>query len=312
MIARAAPRLLAACLAAAAAVFVPGGRALAFPHIVKAGETLAQIAERIYGRVEMEKLLVAANSLDVAGGIPVVPGMRLEVPAVSHYRVDAGETWATLAGRLLGDADRGDVLAMSNDAMPWLNPSEGQEIVVPYNLRVVASQGDSTLTIAYRYLGERDKAWMLDRYNRRKGESVRRGDVLLVPLSKLDLTPEGKLEAASSGSLVRAEGQDRARDAQARAAAELPELAADVRGGRYVEAIARGNRLLGFGDLSRSQLATIHRQLVEAYAAEGALGLAETACAAWRGADPTARIDPVELSPKIVRACTASAVSGGG
>jgi hypothetical protein len=41
---------------------------------------LAQIAERSYGRVEMEQLLVAANGLDAGGGIPIVPGMRLEVP----------------------------------------------------------------------------------------------------------------------------------------------------------------------------------------------------------------------------------------
>ena len=38
-----------------------------------------------------------------------------------------------------------------------------------YLLPGFAEQGDSTLTIAYRFLGERDKAWMLDRYNRLKG-----------------------------------------------------------------------------------------------------------------------------------------------
>ena len=61
----------------------------AFPHVVKAGETLARIAERTYGRVEMERLLVAANSLDASGGISVIAGMRLaailwrlELPAV--------------------------------------------------------------------------------------------------------------------------------------------------------------------------------------------------------------------------------------
>ncbi|MEZ4315684.1 MAG: LysM domain-containing protein, partial [Polyangiaceae bacterium] len=36
----------------------------AFPHVVQPGETLAMIAERTYGKVEMERLLVAANALD--------------------------------------------------------------------------------------------------------------------------------------------------------------------------------------------------------------------------------------------------------
>ena len=37
-------------------------------------------------------------------------------------------------------------------------------------------------------------------------------------------------------------------------------------------------------------------------------GLAETACTAWREADPTAVLDPIELSPKILRACTSAAM----
>src|SRR3954470_17087158 len=111
--------------------------ATAFPHVVHSGETLAQIAERTYGRVEMEQVLVAANGLDAGGGIPIVPGMRLEVPALGHHRVSAGETWAGLAGELLGDPNRSDVLAMSNNSMPWLPPADGQELLVPYNLRVV-------------------------------------------------------------------------------------------------------------------------------------------------------------------------------
>ena len=69
-----------------------GRDAEAFPHVVQPGETLAAIAERTYGKVEMERLLVAANALDAGGGISIVPGMRLEVPAVGHHRVLAGET----------------------------------------------------------------------------------------------------------------------------------------------------------------------------------------------------------------------------
>ena len=283
-----------------------GAEAHAFPHVVKKGETLAQIAEQTYGRVEMEQLLVAANGLDAGGGISIVPGMRLEVPALGHHRATAGETWAGLAAELLGDPTRSDVLALANASMPWLAPADGQELIVPYNLRVVAGQYDSLLTIAYRFLGHRDKAWTLDRYNHLKGEAIRRGDVVLVPLTELPLTPRGKLEAASAGALVRAEGGGKALEAQRRAASELPLLASDVRSGRYVDAIARGNRVLGYGELSRPDRASIHRLLTEAYVALDATGLAETACGAWREADPTAVLDPIELSPKILRACVAA------
>ena len=51
------PRAALAALSLAAALAADGGTAQAFPHVVKQGETLAQIAERTYGRVEMEQLL---------------------------------------------------------------------------------------------------------------------------------------------------------------------------------------------------------------------------------------------------------------
>jgi hypothetical protein len=229
------------------------------------------------------------------------------VPALGHHRVTAGETWASLAAELLGDERRADVLSIANGSSPWLTPADGQEIIIPFNLRVVAGSNDSLLTIAYRYLGERDKAWMLDGYNHKKGEPVRRGDVVLVPLTDLALTPEGRVEAESAGALVRAEGAGKAREAQQRAEAELPQLASDVRGGRWADAVARGNRMLGYGELTRPQIADIQRALTEAYVALDAEGLAETACTAWREADPTAVLDPIELSPKILRACVSAA-----
>ena len=68
-----------------------------------------------------------------------------------------------------------------------------------------------------------------------------------------------------------------------------------------------GNRILGYGDLARPEVASVQRALTEAYVALDALGLAETACTAWREADPAAPLDPVELSPKILRACVAAA-----
>ena len=270
------------------------------------GETLAQIAERTYGKVEMERLLVAANALDAGGGVSIVPGMRLEVPAVSFHRVTAGETWASLASEHLGDPDRSDVLAIANDAMPWLPPALGAEIRVPYNLRHVAGANDSTLAIAYKYTGDRDQAWMIDKYNHLKGRSIHRGDVILVPLWELTLTIAGREEAAEAGAVTRTESGGRARDAQKKAETEIPLLLADVRQGRYVDAVARGSHVLGTGDLARAQIAQVNRYLVEAYVALEATGLAEAACAAWREADPNVDLDPIELSPKILSACTSS------
>lgn len=294
------------CIAAGAALVALATEADAYPHVVKPGETLAQIAERAYGRVEMEQVLVVANALDAGGGVPVVAGMRVEVPALGHRRAIATDTWDSLALELLGDATRGDVLAMVNNDKPWLKPQDGAEIIVPYNLRYVVGAGDSLLTIAYRFLGDRDKAWMLDKFNHLKQEPVRRGEVILVPLSEIALTDAGKAEARAAEELVRGESAGTAREAQRRADAEIPLLLADVRTGKFVDAIGRGSRLLGAGELTRPQIASIYKALTEAYVALDAIGAAETACSAWRDADALAALDPVELSPKILRACTSA------
>ena len=51
-----------------------------------------------------------------------------------------------------------------------------------------------------------------------------------------------------------------------------------MRAGRYVEAVARGNLLLGMCEPSRVQVATIHRAPLEAYVTLSAHGSAAAAC----------------------------------
>lgn len=279
------------------------GDALGYVHIVQPGETLASIAEQAYGRIQYEKLLVAANGLDLEGGSSIVPGTRLEVPALGYRRARSGDTWEQLARELLGAEHRANVLAAANDTSPWLPPEDGAEIVVPYNLRVVAQSGDTLVGIAFRFLGEREKAWVLDHYNGRDGERLERGDVVLVPLTDLPLTDAGKRAARAGAEARKSEGGGSVLEVQKQVELELPQLVADVRGGRYVTAVVRGNRFLALGPLTTEQQSTIHRQLLEAYAALDAEGLATAACVDWLKQDATARVDPIVMSPKLVQAC---------
>lgn len=277
--------------------------AAAFVHVVQPNDTLASIAERYYGRIQHEKVLVAANGLDDKGGSPIVPGMRLEIPALEHRRVKRGDTWPALAAVLLGSEHRADVLAQANKSKPWLTPDEGALIQVPYNLTLLTSTGDNIINLAYKFLGNSTKAWTLDHYNKLNGRALERGDVLLIPLVDLPLTEAGKRAAEASAKTLLSEAEGAARDAQLKVEAELPALIADIHGGRYVDAITRGNRFLSIGELSHPQLAVVHRQLLEAYVALGAPGSATAACDSWRKYDPTAALNPVLLSPKIIEAC---------
>jgi hypothetical protein len=276
----------------------------AFPLVVQTDDTLAGIAQRVYGRVEYEGLLVSANGLEAHGGIAITPGMRLEVPALAYRRVVPGDTWAGLATALLGSPARAPVLASANDGKPWLAPTENAEILIPYNLRFVAEGGENILDVAERFLGDEKHAWMLAGYNGIQNVLLEPGQLILIPLTDLKLTAAG--QQAARGALEGWGGIGGERRAeQAAANAELPALLADVRGGRYADAVARGVALLVGSALTTPQRAAVQRQLLEAYAALGAPGRAADACREWRRAAPRARIDPLEMSPKLVTACQA-------
>ncbi len=287
--------------------FVGTTDASAFTHVVSRGETLAQIAIRFYGTPRFETALVGANALDSHGASAIVAGQPLEIPAPSHHRVDQNETWADLARIHLGDARRAETLARANGAVSWVAPAAGQEIEVPAVVAVIAAEGETVPQLAGRYLGDLNKGWEIDGYNGRKGDQkLLRGDVILVPLLDIALTEEGKKAARVAAERIRTEGSGRAYEAQRRAEADIPPLLADVRAGRYVDAVAKGNRLLGSGDLTKPQLSTIHRALVDAYVAVEAHGLAAGACAAWRAnAGEAAHLDPKLVSPKVRLACGA-------
>lgn len=146
---------------------------------------------------------------------------------------------------------------------------------------------------------------MLDRYNHIDGAILQRGDVLLVPLTDLPLTDAGKQSARESEGTARSEVEGAAREAQRKVANEMPSLLAEQRGGRYLDAVVHANRMLSLGELTRGQMADIHRVLTEAYVALEATGLAAAACQRWRTSDPAVVLDPVMMSPKIIEACKA-------
>lgn len=278
---------------------------LAFTHVVSQGETLAQLAIKNYGTPRFETAIAGANALDAHGGSAIVPGQPLEIPSPSHHRVKEGETWFGLARVFLGDNRRGETLARANNAVAWVPPVPNQEIEIPAVVAHIAADGETVAGLAQRYLGDINKAWVLDAYNFRKGDQkLLRGDVVLVPLLDLALTEEGKKEARAAAERTRTEGGGQAFEAQRRAESDIPPLLADVRAGRYVDAVSKGNKLLGSGELTKPQLASIHRALLEAYVALEAHGQAAGACAAWKtnlGAE--VKLDPKTTSPKIRAAC---------
>ena len=157
--------------------------------------------------------------------------------------------------------------------------------------------------LAYKYLGDRNMAWTLTEYNLSKDGRFERGQVILIPLSHLDLTEEGKRLARSDQLMVASEAGGMSRHHTEQVRQHIPELQAHLHAGRYVETLALANRLLTGPALPNKLQGELHFILTEANVALGALNEAEIHCKKFQEVAPNARLDPVYVSPKIMDIC---------
>ena len=276
---------------------VPAAAQAPLVHTVRPGETLASIAEAYYGDPRRESVLVTENGLMSGGGSAIVVGLRLVVPSVSYHRVQEGETWAELATRYYGDPSRAFVLIEANAGKAGGQPDVGAELLIPYPLRHVVDQTEALRKIAKMYYKDQDLT-TIRRFNE-IGSRVVRGQILLVPLADLVLTPAGK-QLAQEQKTAPPPGGD-IREKQGLIDAQLPKLRELVRSGEYAEAVGLANRLIGGSDLSASQIVSIHRELATALCALGRDEAAKEAFATMLEEQPDAELDGVRTSPKVLR-----------
>ncbi|MGC4066176.1 MAG: LysM domain-containing protein [Polyangiaceae bacterium] len=291
-------------LATALGLLLPPKPAMALVHVVQSGDTLAALAERYYGRIQFERILVAANRLDVGGGTALIPGMHLVVPTVTYVTVPAKETWAGLAQRYLGSAQRSDVLSMANGFEPVAGTGRGNP-----GPRAIQSHRSGQLRRDRRFRcpkvpGRRQTRVDVDalQQSEERAAGARNGDPRPADGSRA-FEQKSRCRSRSRAACTRS-GTERAQT-PTQDRLRIPTLIADVRSGRYIDAIARGNRFLASNVLTLTQHALVLRLLVESYVAFDAAGAATAACAEWRKLDPALRLNPTDVSPKILKVCGA-------
>ena len=263
-------------------------------HQVRQGDTLASIAERYYGDPSREATLVAANVLSAQANVSLAPGMRIVVPAISYYRVVAGDTWTRIAQRELGSATRAGYLAQVNAANFALLPSAGTVLRVPYLLRFVVLDDEQLFEIARRFYGEHAQVQFILEFNHLSSTRLQRGQVLLLPIADLVLREEPPCESAAP--LASANAVQREVDRQ------IPALASLVAHGQYVEAIALGSRLAAAAALSAAQRINVDRALAEAYCAVDRTDLAADALRDALSVDHALSVDERTTPPKVLDA----------
>jgi phage tail protein X len=271
---------------------------VAIVHGVRPGETLAAISDLYYGEPRRENVLLAENGLESAA--QVTPGLRLVIPTVRYHRVEDGDTWAALAEKYYGDVRRAFVLVEANAGNPAKQPELGALLLVPHPLRYTTSSHDPVRQAARDfYDGSNKSITMLRRFNGIKGPRANRGEVLLLPLASLTLSESGRKVAQDQGRTWAQCAAARAK--QLSAHDELPALHQHVQEGRFVEAVALANQLLGAGQLTGNQLVTIQRELGTALVALDRDDLAFEAFRALIEQQPDVELGLGDTSPRVLR-----------
>lgn len=285
--------LAVALTGAIACAFAPRAEADVV-HQVRQGETLASIADHYYGDASREALLVAANVLNAQGNLSIIPGMRIMVPSVGYYRVQAGDSWLHIAQRELGGGSRALYLAQVNNANALVPPAPGSVLRIPYLLRYVVLGDEALADIVRRYEGDRMTVPFVLEFNHLSSSRMQRGQVILLPMPDVTLREEPVCE--SSAPLQRANVVQRQVDR------DIPALESLVAHGQYVEAVALGSHLARSGPLSVSQRLSVDRALAEAMCALDRTDLAAEAFRDALEADHSFALDENTTSPKVLEA----------
>ncbi len=269
-------------------------------HVVRAGDTLASIAQAYYGDPRREAVLITENGLDGDEGLP--EGVQLTIPTVRFHRALRGETWRSLAERFYGDPQRAQVLVRANNGKASTMPDEGALLLVPYPLRHRARGSESFSSISQHYYGTKDEARSLRAFNGNRTKASR-GQIVLVPLFDLALSVTGKqrVDALQEAPGPGVDSQD-VQASQAEVAADIPRLRDFVIKGQFVEAVALGNELLGHPQRTGNQEISIQRELATAYVALDREDLAVTAFRRALEKQPDLELDSVRTSPRVLAA----------
>ena len=201
---------------------------------------------------------------------------------------------------------RTELLAHANKGVPWVPPVEGQEIEIPAVVTYLAGEGETVNTIAARFWGDPNRGWELNTYNRREGVLVqpRRGRPRRRCPACGSPRRDGPRRAPRPSATAPAAGWRSS--SSARPTPSFPQLLADVRYGRYAEAVARGNRL---ARRRRAHAPAARRRPPRA--ARGLRRARRPRAPPPPRAPPGSRtnpnpvLDPVRVSPKIRAACDA-------
>ena len=268
-------------------------------HVVRTGESFADIAQAFYADPNLGDLVAAANGMDPK--TPPDEGARLVIPHARAYKIRGDDTWKALAAKHLGDEGRAPVLARANGFAAESEPPEGSMIFLPFHVERKAEKKDSFKSLAELFYDDPRKADTIKDYNaigkRKKLKTLRSGDHVIVPVFHARVRPE-KLRPATASPASAASGK----------VPDEPDVGSTLalaegfwKEGLYARVVSTLARLLSEADLEPVERL---RVLELTGASHVALDDETAAIATYRALlthEPDYSPDPDRTSPKILK-----------
>ena len=155
-------------------------QALAVKYKPKPEETLSHISLIHYGDPKKFVYIAAANFIADPDKVP--RGKALWVPTVWRYRLKKGDSLSKLATKYLKDSKRADFLKWLNKIKKPRDLNPGDLITIPFLLRHRVQQGQSMVDVAKRYYFRTKETGLLRRFNGKRTNVLKPGEIVLVPV----------------------------------------------------------------------------------------------------------------------------------
>lgn len=202
----------------------PGGNER---YRVRKGDTLELLAAEYYGNRAHKIYIMVENGLD--HDKPLKRGQRLRIPVSQRITTSNGDTLSALAETYLGSKDRGSYLAEFNNLAPGTTLALGQELTVPMRVNYKAKGKEKLRDVALSLFADAKQAKLLRDYNALESDELTAGQVLSVPLPKVQIQAS-KYRPPDAEASARAEERRRVTE---RALRTLPKVRNAWRAGNF-------------------------------------------------------------------------------
>ncbi len=167
-------------LALLLSVLAVSENAQALRYKPKQDETLDHIARIHYGKSKKKIYIIPTNR--ISDPAKIQKRKSLWIPTVWKYRVKRGDGLSKIAKKFLKNTQRADFLMWLNHIDNPKNIKAGTLITMPFIIRHRVQEGQNMVDLAKRYYFRSKPAGLLRKFNAKRTNALKPGEIILVPI----------------------------------------------------------------------------------------------------------------------------------